>query len=760
MNTGKQIYAMVVVLFLLLIAIGGYALFDPSRSEEAKENQIAKSAERGANTFALNCRLCHGDRGQGGPEGGRLPAAADLTNPRFRGIDDTGVFTPVAFKEAFELVTNTITCGRVGTPMPAWAESQGGTLSDEQVRQLAVLITEGDWEAAQEHADELDAVATGHAAIMMADGSFGPDETELFVDNAGAFTRGQYVRIAIDEETEERLRILPDQLLVERGAGGTDAADHDSGTELFLPGEEEPAARLSEDTEAEDAFLVVSGGQFAIGDTLLLEDEELAVTGFTSGLPTTGRTLVEDIGRTPDRFMISDSTGIELGLVIRLNSELLRVTTISDDGDPGIQLDAGVGAADDAVSFDTPLFFREDYVVRIESELMRVIEPVSLGQVLGETIGRAETSFEISGTDGIPFDRPIRIGDELLRVTEIITPAEVTVVRGVDDTNATSHSGGTAILRQVVIESDGAEDEETELDYQEINQTVSAAIGADQETFEVTGTAGIAIDDIYRFDDELVRVAAITPARVRVERGVDGTGRAAHARRAQIFDGNLFNVERAANGTQAASHEADAQVFMAALEVEREVEDSLLEAHTKNAEIFLGNQLIVERAQFDTEAVEHANGELVLDFPTAPAAPSINMASCGQSAEQFGPPDTELSPPREGSAEVAVALFEFEVEAAVASVLAGPVYFELTNEGSLPHNFWVIATDLAADELPLAGEQIDEGQLDVVIASDIVSAGNEAAVNPDLPAGSYVLICNVPGHYEQGMRVAFEVTAP
>ena len=96
MNTGKQIYAMVVVLFLLLIAIGGYALFDPSRSEEAKENQIAKSAERGANTFALNCRLCHGDRGQGGPEGGRLPAAADLTNPRFRGIDDTGVFTPVA----------------------------------------------------------------------------------------------------------------------------------------------------------------------------------------------------------------------------------------------------------------------------------------------------------------------------------------------------------------------------------------------------------------------------------------------------------------------------------------------------------------------------------------------------------------------------------------------------------------------------------------------------------------------------------------
>ncbi|MCH8850498.1 MAG: hypothetical protein IIC89_06710, partial [Chloroflexi bacterium] len=467
-----------------------------------------------------------------------------------------------------------------------------------------------------------------------------------------------------------------------------------------------------------------------------------------------------DIGRTPDRFMVSDFVGIDLGLVIRLNGELMRVTAISDDGDPGIQLDAAVSAAESAVSVDTPLFFRKDYVLRVESELMRVIEPVSLGQLLGETIGRAETSFEVSGTEGLPFDRPIRIGDELLRVTEIISPATVTVVRSAGDTSAASHSEGTAILEQVAVEGEDADGEEQEPEYEEIGQTITVAISADEESFELTGTFGLALDDTYRLDDELVQVVAISPARLRVERGVDGTGRAAHSRRAEIFDGNLFVMERGANGTQAAAHAAEAQIFMAALEVEREVEDSLLEAHTTNAEIFLGNRLIVERAQFDTEAVEHANGELVLDFPTAPTEPSINMASCGQSADQFGGTDTELAPPREGSAEVAVALFEFEVEAAVASVLAGPVYFKITNDGSLSHNFWVIATDLAADALPLAGEQIDEGQLDVVSSSDAVSVGGETSVNPDLPAGSYVLICNVPGHYEQGMRVAFEVTAP
>jgi uncharacterized cupredoxin-like copper-binding protein len=29
-----------------------------------------------------------------------------------------------------------------------------------------------------------------------------------------------------------------------------------------------------------------------------------------------------------------------------------------------------------------------------------------------------------------------------------------------------------------------------------------------------------------------------------------------------------------------------------------------------------------------------------------------------------------------------------------------------------------------------------------------------------LEAGAYVLICNIPGHYQQGMFVGFEATAP
>ena len=63
MDTGKQINAMVVVLLLTVISVGFYALFDPFRADKAEDDQLAMSAERAGTTFALNCRLCHGDRG-------------------------------------------------------------------------------------------------------------------------------------------------------------------------------------------------------------------------------------------------------------------------------------------------------------------------------------------------------------------------------------------------------------------------------------------------------------------------------------------------------------------------------------------------------------------------------------------------------------------------------------------------------------------------------------------------------------------------
>ena len=134
MNTSKQVNIMVILIFLTLIALGAYTLFDPHRQSEARTNQVDLLASRGAAEFAQYCRPCHGDIGQGriGPP----------LNPVYRKQAGLSNLTdPNAITENQLFVTNTITCGRVGTLMPTWGQSQGGPLSDEQIRNLVTLIT-------------------------------------------------------------------------------------------------------------------------------------------------------------------------------------------------------------------------------------------------------------------------------------------------------------------------------------------------------------------------------------------------------------------------------------------------------------------------------------------------------------------------------------------------------------------------------------------------------------------------------------------
>lgn len=126
MNTSKQINIMVALIFLLLIALGAYTIFDPTRQQEAAAIQTDLLAQRGASTFSANCRPCHGDTGQG-----RIGPA--LNRPDLR--------DPAKLDVNQQFVRDTITCGRVGTLMPTWGQSEGGSLSDEQIRELVTLIT-------------------------------------------------------------------------------------------------------------------------------------------------------------------------------------------------------------------------------------------------------------------------------------------------------------------------------------------------------------------------------------------------------------------------------------------------------------------------------------------------------------------------------------------------------------------------------------------------------------------------------------------
>jgi len=89
MNTRKQVLVMSVLLLMMLIIVALYGAWYPSRAEDAEKDFQASTANRGAFTFAQNCRLCHGDVGEGGSQGGRLAAAPPLDRPDLQGFKDS-----------------------------------------------------------------------------------------------------------------------------------------------------------------------------------------------------------------------------------------------------------------------------------------------------------------------------------------------------------------------------------------------------------------------------------------------------------------------------------------------------------------------------------------------------------------------------------------------------------------------------------------------------------------------------------------------
>ncbi len=767
MNTGKQINAMVAVLFLTLIVIGAYTIWDPFRSVDAEEAQLDKSANFGAELFERNCRLCHGDRGQGGVNGGRLPAAVPLDTDALQGIDSDGLFTLAAKQASFKLVTDTVTFGRVGTQMPTWGAQNGGTLNQEQIRQLAILITEGRWDLAEEHADHTDAIATLAAEVEVEDGTFAADETELTVSNAGPFTLGQYIRIG-----EERLRVLPNQILVERAVDGTTAAEHVLGSQILLDGAPVPrnqqptlrdgqivllggaTASLAEAMTDEDAAITVGDSEgFEEGDIVQVDDERMRVIGTATGLPSTGVVLASEIRREPTEIFVSGPVDFDDGELIRIGLEPMEVEGVSDAG-TGVELDESTSADSVVVSVEDARFLRRDYQFRIGDEWMQVIDAISTGQVVDFSFGKAQSIINISGAQGIAEGDLIRVDEELMTVTEVMQQATAELERGVNETSAGAHLSGTELRRFVEVE-EGEPVPDTST-----GQAISEDLDASGSTATITGIARLNEGDVYTLEGEAVTVTQLLPAVLKVERGVQDTEAAPHARRSTMFVGNNLNVIRGINGTTAADHSAGDEIVMTNVDVQRAVETKPVE-HAKNAEIYFGNSMTVARGVLDTEAEDHENGATVRNFPTAPGTPAITGTGtnvCGQlpapAASTPGPAVT----PSGDETPVAVELDDFSVTADPTSGPGGPYLFNVENVGGSLHNFRVIHTDLAEDALPLDGTSVDETAVDVVATSSSnIPGGGTDAVATELDAGNYVLICNVPGHYDLGMHTSFTV---
>jgi uncharacterized cupredoxin-like copper-binding protein len=109
---------------------------------------------------------------------------------------------------------------------------------------------------------------------------------------------------------------------------------------------------------------------------------------------------------------------------------------------------------------------------------------------------------------------------------------------------------------------------------------------------------------------------------------------------------------------------------------------------------------------------------------------------------------------------VEVTMDEYSVDTDPRSAASGTVTFRARNVGALAHQLLVLETARDADELPVRGGLVrtstkgirESGQIEIIAAD--ASKTLQAALAP----GRYVLICNIAGHYDLGMRTAFLVS--
>jgi uncharacterized cupredoxin-like copper-binding protein len=104
---------------------------------------------------------------------------------------------------------------------------------------------------------------------------------------------------------------------------------------------------------------------------------------------------------------------------------------------------------------------------------------------------------------------------------------------------------------------------------------------------------------------------------------------------------------------------------------------------------------------------------------------------------------------------------DFSIALDPSTASAGSVTFNIDNQGPATHEFVVFKTDLAPDALPTASDgTVDEEGKGVQHIDEVedIAAGSTETLTTDLKPGSYVVICNLPGHYQQGMHAPLTVS--
>jgi len=106
-------------------------------------------------------------------------------------------------------------------------------------------------------------------------------------------------------------------------------------------------------------------------------------------------------------------------------------------------------------------------------------------------------------------------------------------------------------------------------------------------------------------------------------------------------------------------------------------------------------------------------------------------------------------------------MFTYGFKLPSTTLPAGNNLFVVRNTATIPHEVVIFKTDDPANRLPLKSDKSvseDAPSLEAVVDSGSdIPPGQTHLLAANLEAGHYVLVCNLPGHYQGGMRVDLTV---
>ncbi len=140
----------------------------------------------------------------------------------------------------------------------------------------------------------------------------------------------------------------------------------------------------------------------------------------------------------------------------------------------------------------------------------------------------------------------------------------------------------------------------------------------------------------------------------------------------------------------------------------------------------------------------------------ATAAPSFVYSTTGPATQA----PASLAPSVDANAPLTIALSEWKV-ATGSTLKAGKATFAISNAGTIPHELLIFKSALAPAAYPTdtAGDIVEDGSgVKLVSDGENIEPGKSQSRAIDLAPGTYLFVCNIPGHFKAGMFTVVTVT--